>query len=174
LGFERAWAASKLALRLKSSAAVTVYLYSDIPEPGTQVTAQSVSTGGDLESLTLTLPHTARGRLWRLKVVPPSGVTVRLESARIWARAMGGAATDWSWIKIPLRATPEGFVEGHIGLRETPDEFAAAHLPLRETPDEFAAAHLPLRETPDGWLSVDLPLPAAPDGWQGAEIPMDE
>jgi hypothetical protein len=166
--------ASILAFEIKTSAAVTVQLYSDAPDPETLITQQSINTLGRIEMVQLVLPATARGRLWRLKVIPPVGVTLRIDGAKVWAKRLGKAAAEWAWRPIPMQITPETWGEAALPANETPDGWSEFALPANETPDGWSEFALPAVETPDGWGEIALPAPEAPDGYQWAELPMDE
>jgi hypothetical protein len=165
----------KLELTYTSDAASTATLETDLPG-GALALRQTIAVPAAQASTAVTrefiLGPNLRGRLVRVTLSPAG--QLRLHSARLWNKILGGQASEWHWVPLPVVDTPDAWGAMRLPITPTPDEWSMMRLPIDPTPDGWQAMRLPIDPTPDGWQTLKLPVPPTAQQPRWSEIPVDE
>lgn len=74
------------------------------------------------------LPNGTKGQLWKFRLRGAS--IARLFEVKLYARGVGNTETNWTWVNVPMEATPNEFAQIHMPVRETPEAFTWVDLPV--------------------------------------------
>jgi hypothetical protein len=150
-----------------------VEIWSDLPG-GSMALRYSIGlpTGAGRQAQRLVLPGTLKGKLWKFRAYPTGAAKLRLFGLRVWARAIGAAASAWGWVPVPMPATGD-WVEVKLEIPPTPDEWAAVKLDISPTADEWSEVRLPIPETAEDWAAVKLPIEPSDEELVVAELPVE-
>jgi hypothetical protein len=106
----------------------------------------------------LSLSGACKGKLYQVKIVPQTWNPVAIYAAKVYARVLGPAPTQWAWYTVPVM--------------ETSVEWQPVKLPIPQTSDEWQPVKLPIPQTSDDWQALKLPIPATSDEWTPAPLPV--
>jgi hypothetical protein len=87
----------------------------------------TVNTTGR-EPIRFRVPGNTKGWLQRFSVTGP--YVCRLFDVQVYGRRVGGAATPFQWLKVPMERTPDEWMPIQLPMNKTATEFTWVDLPV--------------------------------------------